>query len=252
VLFLAAGLVVLYRILVMIPMRTAYGPPPQFSYASIGGLLYAIAIAMVVVLAVLTKNYLLGYLVSGVKIVFPHASTFMRTLAHGGTIDFSTFTASFNFIFLLLFIAWLVFFIMALPSFSLKLKTPTMGQLILPLIVLAYGFVYLLPENTIITSGLILLAFLLGCGLGAIILYIAVFISIPFQMIQMLVNGNKQGGTAGDITGWLIFHWVISFILLGYGIFYLVTNMKNIKAAYNASKEAPAEEAPGAEAEVSE
>lgn len=43
-LFLAAGLVVLYRILVMIPMRTAYGPPPQFSYASIGGLLYTTTI----------------------------------------------------------------------------------------------------------------------------------------------------------------------------------------------------------------
>ena len=152
VLYALALLFIIFRLVMMIPMRTVYGPPPAFNYVNIGYLLVAILFAIAIFCATRHEKYFLAYVVTGVKIALPEGTKIMRTITSDGVVDFQTAFSSFNVLFFLLMIAWLVFFIREIKNTKLELVTPSLKAMILPLIIIVYGSLYILVEYFIVAG----------------------------------------------------------------------------------------------------
>lgn len=230
VLYALALLFIIFRVVMMIPMRTVYGPPPAFNYVNIGYLLVAILFAIAIFCATRHEKYFLVYVVAGVKIALPEGTKIMRTITSDGVVDFQTAFSSFNVLFFLLMIAWLVFFIREIKNTKFELVTPSLKAMILPLIIIVYGSLYILVEYFIVAALLIALAVLLDSKRVAAWLYLTFFIVEPFRMLQYFLV-TTSGGTPesrGSLF-WPILNWSIAFLLLGYGIYYLITETKAIK-----------------------
>lgn len=117
-------------------------------------------------------------------------------------------------------------------------------MLLNPLIVLSFLMLYSTYENAVVASLSEILALALAAYITAKLLFVSVFINVPFMFIQRLANG-------GNVNLAVITHFLLGLLLLVYGCYLLFKAFKPKLESHKAAKAKPQPE-PKAEPPVVE
>lgn len=202
-------------------------------WMNIGTLLEVILIVGALTFAILEKKYLAGLVVASLKITLHFLMPFFRF----GIFDSDGLTETFDFIFALLSVAVIAAILIQINKLDLKM-------LLNPLIVLTFLMLYSTYENAVVASLSEILALALAAYITAKLLFVSVFINVPFMFIQRLANG-------GNVNLAVITHFLLGLLLLVYGCYLLFKAFKPKLESHKAAKAKPQPE-PKAEPPVVE
>ncbi|MGI6781618.1 MAG: hypothetical protein ACOX56_02120 [Acholeplasmataceae bacterium] len=191
-------------------------------WTNVGNLLYTILLVVALVYAVIEKRYLAGLVVTSLKITFPYGNKFLSSLFKNGQFLANNVGEVFNIIFAVLLVVSIIAIIFQASDTNFVGTKFELKSFVGPLIVLAFLLVFSNYGNAVISSLAEIVSLLLMAVMTAEFLFLSVFIMIPFEFIQAAVDGVE-----------LTFNWylylVVGVILLGYGIYALVTHIQHAK-----------------------
>ena len=209
-------------------------------WMNIGTLLEVILIVGALTFAILEKKYLAGLVVASLKITLHFLMPFFRF----GIFDSDGLTETFDFIFALLSVAVIAAILIQINKSKLVINKLDLKMLLNPLIVLTFLMLYSTYENAVVASLSEILALALAAYITAKLLFVSVFINVPFMFIQRLANG-------GNVNLAVITHFLLGLLLLVYGCYLLFKAFKPKLESHKAAKAKPQPE-PKAEPPVVE
>ena len=189
-------------------------------WINIGSLLYTILLIVALAYAIIEKRYLAGLIVTSLKITFPYGNKFLSPLFTAGQVKLNEVGEIFYFIFAIMLIISIVTLILQANN------TPFVGQrydlksFVGPLLVLIFLLVFSSYDTAIISSLAEVASLLLLAVMTAEFLFLSVFITVPFDFIQRVVNND-------DILFVNILHLIVGLLLLAYGVYALITHIKH-------------------------
>ena len=95
-----------------------------------------------------------------------------------------------------------------------------------PILVFAYLILFDSFSNALITSLAEVVASLLLAAMTAELLFISVFVRVPFAIIITIIESNGNGPKP-TITFGLVLEWVLGILLLAYGIYALIVHIRH-------------------------
>lgn len=213
-------------------------------WMNIGTLLEVILIVGALTFAILEKKYLAGLVVASLKITLPLGNDFLMPFFRFGIFDLDGLTETFDFIFALLSVAVIAAILIQTNKSKLVINKLDLKMLLNPLIVLTFLMLYSTYENAVVASLSEILALALAAYITAKLLFVSVFINVPFMFIQRLANG-------GNVNLAVITHFLLGLLLLVYGCYLLFKAFKPKLESHKAAKAKPQPE-PKAEPPVVE
>ena len=213
-------------------------------WMNIGTLLEVILIVGALTFAILEKKYLAGLVVASLKITLPLGNDFLMPFFRFGIFDLDGLTETFDFIFALLSVAVIAAILIQINKSKLVINKLDLKMLLNPLIVLTFLMLYSTYENAVVASLSEILALALAAYITAKLLFVSVFINVPFMFIQKLANGD-------NVNLAVITHFLLGLLLLVYGCYLLFKAFKPKLESHKAAKAKPQPE-PKAEPPVVE
>ncbi len=192
-------------------------PQGNHIWLNIAEIAYMALVVAAILYALKEKKYLVGILLSGIKITFPKGDHFLTTLVDGQAIDFTNVSMIFGMLFTILSVVIIVLLIYEVIDYEYQNVEFKVHHFIDPIIVLAFLTVFYTFEKGFIYSMAELISFSLLAIMSAEFLFISVFIATPFHMVDHFTTNN--GNTT---TFWHIAYWAIGITLLIYGIYALI------------------------------
>lgn len=222
-----AGLLYVITYVVALAGGPSYGTPTGvFVVNGIGNLVYALLIFGALIFAVVERRLLVGIIVASLKITLPYGSSFIRTALAGGSMDFGQAGTIFGLLFFLLAIGLIVMLVFVAKETKFE-STPFKWLSFLdPILVFAYLILFDSFSNALITSLAEVVASLLLAAMTAELLFISVFVRVPFAIIITIIESTGNGPKP-TITFGLVLEWVLGILLLAYGIYALIVHIRH-------------------------
>jgi len=192
-------------------------------WTNVGAAFYTILLVVALAYAVMEKKYLAGLAVTMLKITIPYGTKFLNPLLTRGIVEFDVATDYFYLIFAILLVVSVVALILEANNTQFVGSKYNFKTFLGPLLVLSFLLLFnrgKSPAETAIISSLAeVISLLLLAVMTAEFLFISVFISVPFDFVQLVVNDEVQ---ALDYV-----YLVVGVGLLLYGVYALIAHIKH-------------------------
>ena len=214
-------------LLIQAPGRTGTTNDGTIIYG-VGALVGALVILGALLFAILERKVLVGIIVASLKITLPAGGEFIRNVLTGVKMDFSNPEITFNLLFFLIGVVLMVMlpFVMKDTKFE---RTPFKWLSYLgPILVFGFLILFVSFESALVSFLVEVISLLLLSIMTARLLFISVFVVVPFDMIDYLVDSSDRVGGVVLSFG-QVAYWVIGILLLAFGIYALIVHIHHAK-----------------------